>query len=98
MTPRQLKVGSLPLPRCLLSRWELRSFCGIRGALNREERGYHERSAMQKKHAAGHSEVESLRVEMLKRTTGIALLSFSIPVKFQPTRPEISQPRSKGGF
>src|SRR5437867_12634813 len=46
MTPRQLKLGSLP--RGLFSRWELRSDCGIRGAITREYRGYHEDVALQK--------------------------------------------------
>jgi hypothetical protein len=31
-----------------LSRWELRSFCGIRGALTVDNRGYHEGVALQK--------------------------------------------------
>jgi hypothetical protein len=40
-------LGSLP-PLCFLSRWELRSFCGIRGALILDNKGYHEGVALQK--------------------------------------------------
>src|SRR2546423_13978414 len=87
MTPRQLKLGSLP--RCLLSRWELRSDCGIRGALTLGIRGYHEGVALQKagrepdnwkKILAGQNRTGSTsdKIDNLRA----ALLSFSIPVKF----------------
>src|SRR5437879_3107459 len=65
MTPRQLKLGSLP--RGLFSRWELRSDCGIRGAITIEKRGYHERLALQKKQGAGRTGTIELDCHFLEK-------------------------------
>ena len=87
MTPRQLKLGSLP--RCLLSRWELRSFCGIRGALTLGIEGYHDGVALQKAGSEPDddlSEVWRVKIDNSRwdevNALPRALLNDAIPVKF----------------